>query len=137
VIGFSPSAATEVLARILRKYHAFYPEAVVELFEITSLKRADVLLESTISVALLRSQSFLSRERFCLETIQRERFVVALPDSHPAAKLESVRIKALRGEALNGFSSSAGMGLLRRNPPNLPRQRHRPGLQRKLLRLWP
>jgi DNA-binding transcriptional LysR family regulator len=100
VIGFYQSAATEVLPRILRKYHALYPKVVVELFEITAPKSAELLLESTMSVGLLRSPSFLSRELFCFETIQRERFVVALPDSHPAAKHESIRIETLASEPL-------------------------------------
>jgi DNA-binding transcriptional LysR family regulator len=100
LIGFSPSAVPEVLPRILRKYHALYPNVVVDLLEITSTKDAESLLESTMSVALLRSPSFLSRELFCFETIQRERFVVALPDSHPAAKQEAIRIKTLASEPL-------------------------------------
>jgi DNA-binding transcriptional LysR family regulator len=46
------------------------------------------------------ADTFLSRELFCFETIQHERFVVALPDSHPLAKQKSVRIKTLASEPL-------------------------------------
>jgi DNA-binding transcriptional LysR family regulator len=99
-IGFSPSAAPEVLPRILRKYHALYPNVVVELLETTTIKNAESLLESTMSVALIRSPTFLSRELFCFETIRSERFVVALPDSHPLAKQKSIRIKTLASEPL-------------------------------------
>jgi DNA-binding transcriptional LysR family regulator len=98
VIGFSPSAAPEVLPRILRRYHASYPKVVVDLLEILSIKNMESLLESAMSVALLRSPTFLSRELFCFETIQHERFVVALPDAHPLAKHKSVRIKSLASE---------------------------------------
>lgn len=100
LIGFSTSAAPEVLPRILRGYHALYPKVVVDLLEIVSIKNAESLLESAISVALLRSPTFLSRELFCFETIQHERFVVALPDSHPLAKQKSVRITTLASEPL-------------------------------------
>jgi len=100
VIGFSPSAAPEVLPRILRRYHALYPTVVVDLLEIVSIKNAESLLESAMSVALVRSPTFLSRELFCFETIQDERFVVALPDSHPLAKQKSVRITTLASEPL-------------------------------------
>jgi DNA-binding transcriptional LysR family regulator len=100
VIGFSPSATPEVLPRILRKYHALYPNVVVDLVEITAPKSAALLLESTMSVALVRSPSFASREQFCFETILRERFVVALPDSHRLALQESIRIKTLANEPL-------------------------------------
>lgn len=99
-IGFSQSAAPEVLPWILRKYHALYPHVVVELLEITTIKSAESLLQSAMSVAVIRSPTFLSRELFCFETIQRERFVVALPDSHPLAKQKSVRIKTLASEPL-------------------------------------
>jgi DNA-binding transcriptional LysR family regulator len=100
VIGFSPSAAPEVLPRILRRYHALYPNVVVDLLEIASTKNAEALLESLMSVAVVRSPSFLNRELFCFEIIQRERFVVALADSHPLAKQNSIRIKALASEPL-------------------------------------
>lgn len=100
LIGFSTSAAPEVLPRILRRYHALYPKVVVDLLEIVSVKNAESLLESPISVALVRSPTFLSRELFGFETIQHERFVVALSDSHPLAKQKSVRINALANEPL-------------------------------------
>jgi LysR substrate binding domain len=44
-----------------------------------------------------RGQRF-AKESFCIEIILREPFVVAMPDSHPAAKQDSVRIKTLDGE---------------------------------------
>jgi DNA-binding transcriptional LysR family regulator len=100
VIGFSQSAAPEVLPRILRRYHALYPKVVVDLVEIVSIKNGESLMESALSVALVRSPTFLSRELFCFETIQQERFVVALPDSHRLAKQKSVRIKTLASEPL-------------------------------------
>jgi DNA-binding transcriptional LysR family regulator len=53
-----------------------------------------------MSVALVRSPTFLSHELFSFETIQHERFIVALPDSHPSAKQKSVRIKTLASEPL-------------------------------------
>jgi DNA-binding transcriptional LysR family regulator len=98
VIGFSATATLEVLPKILRKYRRLYPDVIVELFEIGTIRGAELLLDSPLSVGLLRSPSFLNEESFCIETILREPFVVALPDSHPAAKQDSVRIKALAGE---------------------------------------
>ena len=100
VIGFSQSAAPDVLPRILRRYRALYPKVVVDLLEIVSIKNAESLMDSAMSVALVRSPTFLSRELFGFETIQHERFVVALPDSHPLAKQKSVRIKTLASEPL-------------------------------------
>jgi DNA-binding transcriptional LysR family regulator len=98
MIGFSSSATFEVLPKILRKYRHLYPNVVVELSEITTNRGTELLLDSRLSVGLLRSPSFFHEESFCVETILREPFVVVLPDSHPAAKQESVRIKTLAGE---------------------------------------
>lgn len=100
VILFSQSAAPEVLPRILGKYHALYPKVVVDLLEIVTIKNAEAFLGSAMSVALVRSPTFLSHELFSFETIQQERFVVALPESHPLAKQKSVRIKTLANEPL-------------------------------------
>jgi DNA-binding transcriptional LysR family regulator len=100
VIGFSSSAAPEVLPRILRRYHALYPKVVVDLWETVSIKNAESLLESAMSVALARSPTFLSHELFCFEAIQHERFIVALPDSHPLTKQKSIGIKTLESEPM-------------------------------------
>ncbi|MGA8481676.1 MAG: LysR substrate-binding domain-containing protein [Chthoniobacterales bacterium] len=98
LIGFSASATLEVLPKILRKYHRLSPNVMVQLSEIATIRDAELLLDSPLSVGLLRSPSFFSEESFCIETILRESFVVAIPDSHPAAKQDSVRIKTLAGE---------------------------------------
>ena len=98
VIGFHSSATLEVLPNILRKYRRLYPDVMVELSEITGIRDSELMLDSPLTVGLLRSPSFLNEESFCIETILREPFVVAVPDSHPAAKQDSVRIKTLAGE---------------------------------------
>jgi DNA-binding transcriptional LysR family regulator len=98
VIVFNTSATLEVLPKILREYRWLYPNVMVELSEITTIRDSELLLDSPLSIGLLRSFSFLNKESFCIETILREPFVVAMPDSHPAAKQESVRIKTLGGE---------------------------------------
>ena len=97
-IGFHSSATLEVLPKILRKYRRLYPDVVVELSEMLGIRDSEVMLDSPLSVGLLRSPSFLNEESFCIETILREPFVVAVPDSHPAAKQDSVRIKTLADE---------------------------------------
>jgi DNA-binding transcriptional LysR family regulator len=98
LIGFSASATLEVLPKILRKYRRLYPNVEVELSEMTTIRVSELLLDSPLSVGLLRSPSFFNDESFRIETILREPFVVALPDSHPAAKQNRVSIKTLAGE---------------------------------------
>jgi LysR substrate binding domain len=98
VIGFHSSAMLEVLPKILRKYCRLYPDVMVELSEMLGIRDSELVLDSPLSVALLRSPSFLNEKSFCIETILREPFVVAVPDSHPAAKQDSVRIKSLADE---------------------------------------
>ena len=99
LIGYSASATFEVLPKILRKFCRLYPNVTVEVSEMSTVRAAELLLDSPLSVGLLRSPSFFSEESFCIETILREPFVVALPSSHPAAKQESVRIKTLADES--------------------------------------
>jgi DNA-binding transcriptional LysR family regulator len=99
LIGYSASATFEVLPTILRKFCRLYPNVTVEVSEMSTIRAAELLLDSPLSVGLLRSPSFFSEESFCIETILREPFVVALPSSHPASKQQSVRIKTLADEA--------------------------------------
>lgn len=98
IIGFSSSATLEVLPRIVRKYRQLYPEVMLELSEITTVRGSELLLDSPQSVGLIRSPSMSNKKSFSIETIQREPFVVAMPDSHPAAKQDSVRLKTLAEE---------------------------------------
>jgi DNA-binding transcriptional LysR family regulator len=98
LIGFNASATLEVMPRVLRKYLQLYPNVAVELSEITTSRGMELLLDSPLSVGLLRSPSLLNKESFFIETILREPFMIALPDSHPSAKQDSVRIKTLAEE---------------------------------------
>ena len=50
VVGFSPSAAAEVLPRILRKYRPRYPDVIIELSEITTRRSTELLLDNPLSV---------------------------------------------------------------------------------------
>ena len=108
VIGFHSSATLEVLPKILRKYRRLYPDVMVELSEMLGIRGSELVLDSPLSVGVLRSPSFLNEESFCIETILREPFVVAVPDSHPAAKQDSVRIKTLAGELFIVFPRQPG-----------------------------
>jgi DNA-binding transcriptional LysR family regulator len=98
VIGFHSSAAFEILPKVLPKYRRLYSDVMVELSEMSGTRGPALVLDSPLSVGLLRSPSFLNEESFSIETILREPFVVVVPDSHPAAKQDSVRIKTLAGE---------------------------------------
>jgi DNA-binding transcriptional LysR family regulator len=71
---------------------------MVELSEMLGIRGSELVLDSPLSVGLLRSPTFLNEGSFCIETILREPFVVAVSDSHPAAKEDSVRIKTLAGD---------------------------------------
>jgi DNA-binding transcriptional LysR family regulator len=95
LIAFHASAAFEVLPRMLRTYRRLYPDVMVQLSEVTTNREAELLLNSPLSVGLFRSPFIFSKESFCIETVLCEPFVVALPDFHPAAKQDRVRVKAL------------------------------------------
>jgi DNA-binding transcriptional LysR family regulator len=97
LIGFHSSATLEVLPKILRKYRRLFPDVMVELSEILGIRGSELVLDNPLSVGLLRSPS-VNEESFCMETILREPFVVAVPNSHPVAKQDSVRIKSLADE---------------------------------------
>jgi DNA-binding transcriptional LysR family regulator len=132
VIGFHSSALLEVLPKTLRKYRRLYPDVMVQLSEMLWNRDSELVLESPLSVGLLRSPSFLNEESFCIETILREPFVVAVPDSHPAAKQDSVRIKTLADEPFilhprqPGWEYSDSIYQLLRDNDIEPRIAHQP-----------
>jgi DNA-binding transcriptional LysR family regulator len=121
VILFSQSAAPEVLPKILRRYHALYPKVVVDLLEIVTIKNAESFLESAVSVALVRSPTFLSHELFSFETIQHERFPGGITRFTSLGKTEEHPNQELSERASDRSPSSSRMGICRRNVPDLPR----------------
>lgn len=95
-IGFGGSASYHALPVLVRAYRERYPQVDVTLSEMTTLDQIDALREGRIHAGFLRLPVSDALLEFIV--IRRERFIVALPESHPIAALASVPLPRLAGE---------------------------------------
>lgn len=95
-IGFVSSAAVVILPKILDRFCNRFPRASVELRELDPAAQLGALEENRISVGFTSVSSALPSLECRL--LARERFIVALPEHHPAASRRSVDLKLLAGE---------------------------------------
>lgn len=95
-IGFAGSASYHAMPVLVRAYRERYPQVDVSLREMTTLDQIDALHEGRIHAGFLRLPVPDALLDFVVT--RRERFIVALPESHPLAALERVPIARLAGE---------------------------------------
>jgi DNA-binding transcriptional LysR family regulator len=95
-LGFTPSAANEVLPPILLEVGNRYPEVELSLHEMKADQLVDRLSNRWIDVAFLLLP--FEDDRFHCKVVSREPLVVALPSEHPLASEPTVRMRALANE---------------------------------------
>jgi len=82
-IGFSASAAYDVLPGALRTFRKAYPDVDLRLYEMNAAEQAHALRDGKIHLGLARPS--IEEPGLVRETITHEPFVVALPTAHPRA----------------------------------------------------
>jgi DNA-binding transcriptional LysR family regulator len=96
MLGFTPSAANEVLPPILLEFRNQYPEVDLSLHEMKADQLVDRLGNRWIDVAFLLLP--FEDDRFHCEIVSREPLVIALPSKHPLASEPTVKMRALANE---------------------------------------
>lgn len=96
-IGFVSSAAHNVLPGILQQFRRSFPQVVLSLQELTTNQQVEWLQERRIDVGFLRPP--VDDPLLTITTILREPLVVALPDTHPLAKMSTISLRSLSQES--------------------------------------
>ncbi len=104
-IGFVTSAGYDLLPAMLREYHARFPAVELKPYHMPAGEQIKGLEERRLDVGVIRPP--VRSESLTFEVVCSEEFLLALPDGHPLAQLESVPIEALASEAF--ISSSSGV----------------------------
>lgn len=100
-IGFSASAAYDVLPDVLRAFRQTYPDVSLRLFEMPAAEQADALRDGKIHLGLARPS--IEEPGLVRETVTHEPFVVALPASHPRAAEAALDLADLSAEPFISF----------------------------------
>lgn len=96
IVGFTPSAANDVLPPILLEFGNRYPAVELSLHELMADQLVDRLTDKWIDVSFLYLP--FEDKRFHCRIVAREPLVVALSDKHPLASERSVTMRSLADE---------------------------------------
>ncbi|HEX3444131.1 MAG TPA: LysR substrate-binding domain-containing protein [Chthoniobacterales bacterium] len=105
-VGFIGSAMLTVLPALLGKYRMGYPQVELRLRELTTSRLIDAIRQGAVDIGFLRDAG--RTEGLSVETVLAERFVVALPETHPLAARKKINLPALQREPLVLFPRELG-----------------------------
>lgn len=109
-IGFVGSAIYRVLPTLVLAFRAEYPGVELVLRELTSSKIVEALTEEGLDIGIVRTP-LLQPSTATLLTLQRDPFLLALPQSHPIVESASLTIGDVSGEAFVMYSEAEASGL--------------------------
>ncbi len=95
-LGAIPTMAPYLLPHAVGALRAAFPEAHLTLREDLTERLIDALVEHELDAAILAAP--VEHDALALESIGRERLVVALPPAHPLARHRTIPLSALRDE---------------------------------------
>jgi DNA-binding transcriptional LysR family regulator len=105
-VGFIGSAMLTVLPALLGKYRMRYPQVELRLRELTTSRLIDAIRQGAVDIGFLRDAG--RTDGLWVETVLAERFVVALPETHPLAARKRINLLALQREPLVLFPRELG-----------------------------
>lgn len=109
-IGFVGSAIYRVVPTLIPQFRAQYPGVELVLRESTSARILQMLNEEALDIGIVRTP-LLQSHAATLHTLQRDRFLVALPQAHPLAARASLSLAELAKEPFILYSSADAPGL--------------------------
>jgi len=107
-LGFVSSAVFSVLPELLRRFRRAVPNAEVELRELEPSEQLAAIRNDHLDLGILHAA--LKDPDLDSIVLARESLIVALPESHPAAKLRKVPLRQLAAETIFVPKSHAAAG---------------------------
>jgi DNA-binding transcriptional LysR family regulator len=108
-IAFVASTAFAFLPAVIRTFSAEYPEAELDLHDLTSAEQRNAFEQGTIDIGFMRPP--ISLEGLESVVVLREPFIVALPSDHKLACLDRIPVAALANESFIAISHALAPGL--------------------------
>jgi DNA-binding transcriptional LysR family regulator len=105
-LRFVQSATFEALPRLLGKFRTAYPDAVLDLETLTTMRQVQDLRDSRIDVGLLRLPT--PEPGISSRVVSRDPLVVALPAGHRLAKRKRVSLIELADESFVLYTRASG-----------------------------
>ncbi len=110
-LSFVPSAALDVLPAIFKRFQHDYPTVQLRLTAETTARQLEDLRKGEVELALVVGPVYEARD-LTLVDLQAQKFVIAVPRSHPVGRGRTLGIKALAAESFISFPASGGAGFV-------------------------
>lgn len=108
-VGFVGSAMYSFVPELLRAFREEKPDIALRLHELGTTEQLRQLEDGRLDVGFVRLRG--PRAGLASEAVLEEEIVVALPDVHPLAKRERLRLADLEGEGLVLLTPAGSPGL--------------------------
>ncbi|MEO8284086.1 MAG: LysR family transcriptional regulator [Pseudarthrobacter sp.] len=95
-VGFVPSAAYDLLPRIVAPFSHEHPDVRVSLQEMPSQQQIEMVVNGQMDLGLVRDVSHA--RGVSMVPLALEKLVLACPDRHPMARTERVKLRSMQGE---------------------------------------
>ena len=108
-LGFASSAPFGIFPQVLRTYRQAYPQVILELKESGSAEQLVALQEHRLDFGFVRLPA--SATNVCIEAIDREAMILALPESHPLSQRENLALQEFSQDPFVIFPRRDGPGI--------------------------
>jgi DNA-binding transcriptional LysR family regulator len=105
-LRFVQSATFEALPRLLGAFRTAYPEVVLDLETMTTIRQTEALRDGRIDVGLLRFPS--DAPGLLSKVVSEDPLVAALPAKHPLAKRRRIALKDLADDDFILYTRATG-----------------------------
>lgn len=102
-IGFVGTATFDLLPRLIEPFSERYPNIRLDLFESTNRDLLQSVASGALDIAFVRTPT-ATPHGVELQLVENDKFCVALPERHPLAKQQSIKMKDLENEPFIGYS---------------------------------
>jgi DNA-binding transcriptional LysR family regulator len=97
-LGFISAAVVQILPVMLRWFRHEIPAALIDLRELEPSDQIESIRQRHLDIGLLHGS--IQAPELATMVVAREKLVVALPESHPAACKEQIELKSLSKETI-------------------------------------
>ncbi|WDD90341.1 LysR substrate-binding domain-containing protein (plasmid) [Burkholderia sp. FERM BP-3421] len=108
-VGIFTSGILHVIPQLLATFHTTRPGVTIGLHNLSKADQIEALRERRITIGFNRYVP--PEDDIVVETVLRERFIVALHEDHPLAHNDVVRLRDLEGEPMILYPNASLYGL--------------------------
>lgn len=109
-LGFIGSVTYKLLPQSIPVFRRLYPNIELVLREDSTLRLVELLRSHEVDAVLIRGE-WDQHEEFTGQVVQRDDFILAVPNDHPFAQYKSIDLASCADQSFLFYSSTAVPGL--------------------------